>query len=67
MKECPKCASTYGDAVKFCPRDGTALAQRIGPIPDPTAANAYRCPTCGAAYGTGRFCMVDGALLEAAS
>lgn len=63
MKSCPKCSSTYADAVKFCPRDGAALEQRIGAIPDRSATGRQVCPTCGSAYDGGRFCMLDGSLL----
>lgn len=60
---CPKCSSTYAAAVKFCPHDGQPLGLQVAAAGD----HPKQCPTCGAHYRAGRFCILDGSLLAAAS
>ena len=63
MVTCAKCHESYADAVKFCPRDGTPLSGTTVPA-DQTPR---QCPQCGAKYKGQKFCIHDGAVLEAAS
>ena len=63
MVTCEKCHSSYDSAVKFCPRDGTALGATAAAM-DRTPR---KCPRCGAAYQGQKFCMHDGTPLEATS
>ena len=63
MVTCEKCHETYLDAVKFCPRDGTALGETAAAMKQ----TPMQCPRCGAKYQGQKFCAHDGAVLEAAS
>ena len=60
---CPNCSLTFAAAVKFCPHDGTPLGMNAAPAGN----DPRRCPSCGALYRAGRFCIQDGTMLEAAS
>ncbi|MFA4985347.1 MAG: zinc ribbon domain-containing protein [Candidatus Brocadiia bacterium] len=54
---CPKCGSSYGPEVKFCPADGTPLTNQ--------APLHRHCQTCGTEYPEGvNFCPADGGRIE---